>query len=184
MCFSKGGILWRFVIKICLIKRSTEVIRTQWQNFLQDPRTHNMYSWENKNISTFLCKVSPRPLLYIHTVCSIQWFWLRTVKALNGPHRCAGWSGPSLATYVQRHVFAWHCPSYLELWWKVILTDNDIQGSRVAETDQLSLVWDDNRTLWLSLWTCRESHVLKYQKYWTSWYVGGLILLKKKRRGT
>ena len=38
MCFSKGGILWRFVIEICLIKRSTEVIRTQWQNFLQDPR--------------------------------------------------------------------------------------------------------------------------------------------------
>ena len=37
--FSKGGILWRFVIKICLIKRSTEVIRTQWQNFLQDPRS-------------------------------------------------------------------------------------------------------------------------------------------------
>ena len=38
MCFSKGGILWRFVIKICLIKRSTGVIRTQWQNFLHDPR--------------------------------------------------------------------------------------------------------------------------------------------------
>ena len=38
MCFSKGGILWRFVIKICLIKRSTEVIRTHWQNFLQGPR--------------------------------------------------------------------------------------------------------------------------------------------------
>ena len=38
MCFSKGGILWRFVIKKCLIKRSTEVIRTQWQNILQDPR--------------------------------------------------------------------------------------------------------------------------------------------------
>ena len=38
MCFSKGGILWRFVIKICLIKHSTEVIRTQCQNFLQDPR--------------------------------------------------------------------------------------------------------------------------------------------------
>ena len=34
----KGGILWRFVIKIYLTKRSTEVIRTQWQNFLQDPR--------------------------------------------------------------------------------------------------------------------------------------------------
>ena len=30
MCFSKWEILWRFVIKICLIKRSTEVIRTQW----------------------------------------------------------------------------------------------------------------------------------------------------------
>ena len=39
VCFSKGGILWVFVIKICLIKRSTEVIRTQWQNFLQDLRT-------------------------------------------------------------------------------------------------------------------------------------------------
>ena len=38
MCFSKGGILWRFVIKIYLIKRSTEVIWTQWQNFLRDPR--------------------------------------------------------------------------------------------------------------------------------------------------
>ena len=40
MCFSKGGILWRSVIKICLIKCSTEIIRTQWQqNFLQDPRS-------------------------------------------------------------------------------------------------------------------------------------------------
>ena len=38
MCFSKGGILWRFVIKICLMKRSTEVIRTQWQNSLRGPR--------------------------------------------------------------------------------------------------------------------------------------------------
>ena len=38
MCFNKGGILWRFLIKICLIKRSTEVIWTQWQNFLQDSR--------------------------------------------------------------------------------------------------------------------------------------------------
>ena len=38
MCFSKGGILWRFVIKICLIKGSTEVIRTQ--KFLQDPRIY------------------------------------------------------------------------------------------------------------------------------------------------
>ena len=34
--FSKGGMLWRFVIKICLIKRSTEVIQTKWENFLQD----------------------------------------------------------------------------------------------------------------------------------------------------
>ena len=39
MCFSKGGILWKFVIKIYLIKCSTEVTWTQWQNFLQDP--HN-----------------------------------------------------------------------------------------------------------------------------------------------
>ena len=36
MCFSKGG---RFVIKICLIKRITEVIRTQCQNFLHESRT-------------------------------------------------------------------------------------------------------------------------------------------------
>ena len=35
MCFSKWGIL----CKVCKIKRSTEVIRTQWQNFLQDPRS-------------------------------------------------------------------------------------------------------------------------------------------------
>ena len=38
MCFSKGWMLWRFVIEICLIKRRTEIIRTRWQNFLQDPR--------------------------------------------------------------------------------------------------------------------------------------------------
>ena len=38
-------ILWRFVIKICLIKRSAEVIRTQWQNFLQDPRILVMCVW-------------------------------------------------------------------------------------------------------------------------------------------
>ena len=42
MCFSKGGISWRFVIKICLIKRSTEVIRTQWRNFLHGPRIRTM----------------------------------------------------------------------------------------------------------------------------------------------
>ena len=55
-CFSKGAILWRFVIKICLIKRRTEVIRTQWQNFLQDPRIHD--SMEKKeNCQFFLfCK--------------------------------------------------------------------------------------------------------------------------------
>ena len=43
VCFSKRGILWRFVIKICLIKRSSEVIRTQWQNFLQDPRRQGLH---------------------------------------------------------------------------------------------------------------------------------------------
>ena len=50
MCFSKGGILWRFVIKICLIKRSTEVIRIQCQNFLQDPRKRHtiwLYAWSS-----------------------------------------------------------------------------------------------------------------------------------------
>ena len=44
MCCSKGGMVWRFVIKICLIKYSTEVIRTQWQNFLQDPRNIDNHS--------------------------------------------------------------------------------------------------------------------------------------------
>ena len=39
MCFSKSEILSRFVIKICLLKRSTEIIRTHRQNVLQDPRT-------------------------------------------------------------------------------------------------------------------------------------------------
>ena len=48
MCFSKGGILWRFVMKICLIKHSAEVIQIQWQNFLHDPRIN----WK----STFSCK--------------------------------------------------------------------------------------------------------------------------------
>ena len=61
MCFSKGGILWRFVIKICLIKCSTEVIRIQWQNFLQDPR-----SWS-------------RPILFVST-CSILSFWKQTAN--------------------------------------------------------------------------------------------------------
>ena len=48
MCFSKGGILWRFVIKLCLIKRSTEVIQTQWQNFLQDPRISRLDTFSSK----------------------------------------------------------------------------------------------------------------------------------------
>ena len=61
MCFSKGGILWRFVIKICLIKCSTEVIQTQWRNFLQDPR-----SWS-------------RPILFVST-CSILSFWKQTAN--------------------------------------------------------------------------------------------------------
>ena len=62
MCFSKGGILWSFVIKICLIKRSTEVIRTQWQNFLQDPRTPRktfigplLRNYIKLNYSMFFC---------------------------------------------------------------------------------------------------------------------------------
>ena len=44
MCFTKEGILKRFVIKICLIKRSTEVIRNQWQNFWQDPHIQICHS--------------------------------------------------------------------------------------------------------------------------------------------
>ena len=39
----KGEYFGLFVIKICLIKCSTEVMRTQWQNLLQDPRTDSLY---------------------------------------------------------------------------------------------------------------------------------------------
>ena len=56
MCFSKGEILWRLIIKICLIKRSTEVIRTQWQNFLQDPRNNKVnygLFWDSPEV---ICK--------------------------------------------------------------------------------------------------------------------------------
>ena len=41
----KYNVLWRFVIKICLIKRSTEVTLWQWQNFLQDPCLTESLRW-------------------------------------------------------------------------------------------------------------------------------------------
>ena len=54
----KGGKLWRFVIKVCLIKRGTEVIRTQWQNVLQDPRIMDKHGIRtfSKFIQNVLCK--------------------------------------------------------------------------------------------------------------------------------
>ena len=46
-CVSKGGVLWRFVIKM-FDKTSTEVIWTQWQNFLLDPRIHDCLDGNKK----------------------------------------------------------------------------------------------------------------------------------------
>ena len=65
VCFSKGGILRRFVIKICLIIRSTEIIRTQWQNVLQDPRTRtvNILSTNELVKLTMLWTTGPRKVL-------------------------------------------------------------------------------------------------------------------------
>ena len=61
---------------------------------------------------TILCmgKALSGPLLSIHTFCSIQWFYQRTVLALISRCRCTGWSGSSLSTYTWRHVFTWCCP--------------------------------------------------------------------------
>ena len=55
-------------------------------------------------------KISSGSLLSIDTFYSIQWFWKRTAKVLIRLHGCAGWSGPSLSTYAQRHVIARRVP--------------------------------------------------------------------------
>ena len=47
-------------------------------------------------------------LLSIRTFCSIQWFYLKTVKALIRLCGCAAWSEPSLSVYPRRQVYAWH----------------------------------------------------------------------------
>ena len=57
MCFSKRGILWRFVIKIYLIKRSTEEIGTQWQDFLQDPRIQLYWKISPPKSESFQIKI-------------------------------------------------------------------------------------------------------------------------------
>ena len=51
-------------------------------------------------------KVSSGHWLSIETFYSIQWFCLRTAKALIRLPRCADWSGPSLFVYARKHVFA------------------------------------------------------------------------------
>ena len=54
---SVKGECFEFVIKIWLIKRSTEVIRTQWQKFLQDPRKGPCYgNFNDYTQHTFLCR--------------------------------------------------------------------------------------------------------------------------------
>ena len=66
MCFSKGGILWRFVIKICLIKCIAEVIRTQWQNFCRTLIFSFKIKCQTKNLSEWCWKDSR---------CCHSWFW-------------------------------------------------------------------------------------------------------------
>ena len=56
-----------------------------------------------------------RPLLSIHTFCSIQWIYQRTVKALIRLRGCAGWSGPSLSACARRHIIAWRGQSILQI---------------------------------------------------------------------
>ena len=65
MCFSKGGILWRFVIKICLIKGSTEII--QWQNFLQDPRNCEVTTEENGRVPVSVVRLASSAFAYVIT---------------------------------------------------------------------------------------------------------------------
>ena len=56
--------------------------------------------------------ISSGPLLSIQTFCSIQWFCLRTLKALIRLREGAGWSGPSLFAYARRPVFAQRGPMH------------------------------------------------------------------------
>ena len=65
-------------------------------------------------IQIILCmlKELARPIISIHTFYCNHWLWSRTVKALIRIRGCEGWSvpsesGPSLSTYIRRHVFAW-----------------------------------------------------------------------------
>ena len=55
-------------------------------------------------------KVSSGHLLFIETFCSLQWFCLRTAKALIRLRECAGWSGLSLSAYAWRRIFAGRGP--------------------------------------------------------------------------
>ena len=57
-------------------------------------------------------KVSSGHLLSIETFFSIQWFSLRTAKALIRLRARAVWSGPSVSAYARIHDFVWRCPFY------------------------------------------------------------------------
>ena len=52
-------------------------------------------------------KVSSQPLLSIETFYNMQWFCLRTAKALIRLHKWAAWSRLSLSAYAVRQSFAW-----------------------------------------------------------------------------
>ena len=94
MCFSKGGILWRFEIKIYLIKRSTEVIWTQWktfcrtlvhvhpakiemQNYIKDSDAELLYllsmSHRIRKLSSDMCATSDNSDHYENTPIQIYW---------------------------------------------------------------------------------------------------------------
>ena len=56
------------------------------------------------HIMLHMRKVSSGNLLSTETFYSIQWFCLRTVKALIRLRVCTGWSGPSLSAFYRRRV--------------------------------------------------------------------------------
>ena len=78
MCFSKEGILWRFVINICLIKRSTAVIWTQWQNFLQDPRKF----FSARKLFNNVCRYFCRKWGVVRGSCKKFCHWVRITSVL------------------------------------------------------------------------------------------------------
>ena len=95
--------------------------------------------------------ISSGQVLSIETFYSIQWFCLRTAKALIRLRGCAGWSGPSLSAYVQRHVFAWRGLYYLNQMNRNVGKRTFFHTATKAEFDQrLRCPHEETLHSWLS----------------------------------